>query len=428
MHVRIKSLMLAVVTALVAVVIQFGPALAHEQTIYVGKHQIPIKQPTAVQASNSVNVRDYGATGNGVTDDGPYIQNAINAATPSGAGVFFPAGTYLFASSLVFNGLAVTGVGPTSTLLAANSSAQVVLTGTGPSIQYMQISTQGLTTTSLGACNVYAVHAVSFTVSNNTITQGGGFWGVSTYFSSIGAINSNYFNGDGSTSDTGVYTSFTTNCSVNSNVFQNEGTGVYLFDYSQFMAVQNNVIGNVTYPTQQYGVYVYYACNYVTVSGNTIQMAASTNTYYPIYLDYSINLDVTENQTWGGWNGIYVYNPYPINPGFNSIMQNTIHNCGSSGIYLYNYGYAAVTLLNNNVFGECGLFDTSANSAVIYADGTAPYLASTQIMNNSYQGHTNIMCMVPMFLLRTSTAICNHKPRYPVIPTTKQPSFFQTLL
>ena len=42
------------------------------------------------------NVKDYGAKGDGSSDDGPCIQNAIDAAIGAGGGtIFVPNGTYL---------------------------------------------------------------------------------------------------------------------------------------------------------------------------------------------------------------------------------------------------------------------------------------------------------------------------------------------
>lgn len=62
------------------------------------------------------NVMDYGATGNGTTDDTAAINDAIAAAAPSssptGNTVFFPAGTYLISSGLtVPAGVTLQGIG-----------------------------------------------------------------------------------------------------------------------------------------------------------------------------------------------------------------------------------------------------------------------------------------------------------------------------
>jgi len=53
-------------------------------------------------ASTTINVVDYGATGNGTTDDTAAIYSAIGALA-SGATLFFPCGTYLISSRLSVN-------------------------------------------------------------------------------------------------------------------------------------------------------------------------------------------------------------------------------------------------------------------------------------------------------------------------------------
>ena len=55
----------------------------------------------ALSAAESFNVKDFGAKGDGVADDTPAIQQAINAATakPGGGNVVFPKGTYLLDST-----------------------------------------------------------------------------------------------------------------------------------------------------------------------------------------------------------------------------------------------------------------------------------------------------------------------------------------
>ena len=60
-------------------------------------------------ADRPVHVRDYGAVGNGVADDGPAIQAAINAIKLAGGGVLqFGPRIYRIASPVVINGVTVT--------------------------------------------------------------------------------------------------------------------------------------------------------------------------------------------------------------------------------------------------------------------------------------------------------------------------------
>ena len=64
----------------------------------------PIYLPAATESSDTpdwINVMDYGAVGDGVTDDTTAIQNALNAANVNGGGiVYLPLATYLISSPL----------------------------------------------------------------------------------------------------------------------------------------------------------------------------------------------------------------------------------------------------------------------------------------------------------------------------------------
>lgn len=67
------------------------------------------------------NVRTYGATGNGVTDDTYGIQAAIDAASAAGGGiVFFPEGTYSFSSFWIHDRTILLGEGKDETKLVYN--------------------------------------------------------------------------------------------------------------------------------------------------------------------------------------------------------------------------------------------------------------------------------------------------------------------
>lgn len=73
---------------------------------------------TVTNTSPFYNVRDYGATGDGETDDTAAISEAITAAAPTSAPtgntVYFPAGKYVVTSSLVVPpALALQGAGGT---------------------------------------------------------------------------------------------------------------------------------------------------------------------------------------------------------------------------------------------------------------------------------------------------------------------------
>ena len=60
--------------------------------------------------TSTLNVRDYGAAGNGRTDDTGIVQSAITAAAASGGVVYFPAGTYLVGPLTVPAGVVLQGV------------------------------------------------------------------------------------------------------------------------------------------------------------------------------------------------------------------------------------------------------------------------------------------------------------------------------
>lgn len=68
-----------------------------------------------------VNVKDFGATGNGRVDDTLAITNALKSATDRGLSLFFPQGVYLVSSTLnIPNNVSVFGVGNRSEIKATS--------------------------------------------------------------------------------------------------------------------------------------------------------------------------------------------------------------------------------------------------------------------------------------------------------------------
>ncbi len=79
--------------------------------------------PALAQPAGTLSVASYGATGNGTSDDGQAIQNAINDAQSKGMNVWLPPGTYLDASTaLNVKNVAVLGAGMwRSTIIGASA-------------------------------------------------------------------------------------------------------------------------------------------------------------------------------------------------------------------------------------------------------------------------------------------------------------------
>jgi hypothetical protein len=116
----------------------------------------------AVLAERSVHVRDFGAVGNGVADDGPAIQAAINALTGTGGIVRFGPRAYRINTGITVNGVSVRlqGAGFTEggnpgdgTWLVSANPAITPLTFTGPAARGSAVRDMA----------VREVHAAAFT-------------------------------------------------------------------------------------------------------------------------------------------------------------------------------------------------------------------------------------------------------------------------
>lgn len=131
-----------------------------------------------------INVRDYGATGDGSTDDTAAIAAADAAAKSAGRTIYFPAGTYLVSSIPAPNsGQSFTGDGQDKTIIRYTGTG-TLLTMTGKS----RVKFDRLCLTALTATAILAVLDGSFRCTFTDVRLQGAHTGSSgtTYYAQVG--------------------------------------------------------------------------------------------------------------------------------------------------------------------------------------------------------------------------------------------------
>src|SRR5215469_13677865 len=76
----------------------------------------------------TANVKDFGALGDGLSDDTIPITNAINAVNSNGGGnIVFPAGTYITSTQLLYSKIHLIGAGYDATTLKLKNATNADL-------------------------------------------------------------------------------------------------------------------------------------------------------------------------------------------------------------------------------------------------------------------------------------------------------------
>jgi hypothetical protein len=377
--------------------ISFASVPSHQTTIQghvhtFGSHHHQIVQPAPVQAVPTVNVRDFGAVGDGVTDDTNAIQNAFNTAQASGKGVLFPAGTYLHTSTVTANSIPLFGVGGGSTLLANNpNSTALILTGVSPSIQNMVVSSiqasSGSEDTTPTHSTLLVQGAQGFVVQRITIVQGMGRVGVFLQQSAVGNASGVTFNGTGSDQDVGIQMDGCANVSLLGNLMLNEGIAVCIESLSNFVSQSIAIIGNSisTSAPLGSGICIFSATtavNIMDVSQNQIQIPPAPGNL-AISIQGANNYSVSQNITSGGVTGIFLFNQDGAS---GTVSQNTFRNCEATGAVLFSTSNGTLQFIGNQ-FGECN-GALLPNTAVIDCSPSGGP-DSIILLNNVYAGHAN---------------------------------------
>ena len=115
-----------------------------------------------MQANRSVNVRDHGAIGDGVTDSTAAIDSASAAARSAGFTLEFPPGNFVYNGTGTYDH-PIRGAGPIKTVITLGSSSALVVSPPGPA-QANVIDVEGVT--AAGGCLIKLTYTGAQTDSN----------------------------------------------------------------------------------------------------------------------------------------------------------------------------------------------------------------------------------------------------------------------
>jgi len=397
------------------------------------------------KVGNSYNVQQFGAKGDGITDDQNAINQAIARATGTGLSVYFPPGNYLHSGLIVSNGVALYGAGSSTTLTATNSvNGAIELTGSGAGVSKLMITYQNPSPVSYSApdtmpqagaiwiqsANSFLVDQVTinsssnngidtFQASNGTVSntsmnnipndgislvdcnsvqvlsnyvQGVGFYALSVYYGTTGSTNLTIsYNQFYSTNDYNDFISGVQSCQITHNVFSTVEYGLFLYGNSVgaspgYGPISDINIANNTFPSFGGG---YNYINDISLTGNTVNNIQFVNNAFPIQ-NYN-SLDVSGNNINVSSNS---------NLSFIDIRGGNNINCSSNTLFGSNSGNAFYVYHGSNIViqnNQIGSASSGIGGSAIFVDNLFPpsvgpiQISNNQIANSCTAGTANVI-------------------------------------
>jgi parallel beta-helix repeat protein len=345
--------------------------------------------------ANILNVKNYGAKGDGKTDDTAAIKKTI-AAAKVGDTIYFPIGNYLHSTYLSFKSILVTGDGATKSFITATSTYNGALQFLGSKVSISKVCVQyAHPSDSIAylANGIWINQVTTFTVNSVTVRNVSAN-GVSVGKSHSGTISASRIS---SPTETGVFLADSTNMNVSQNTFPLTSTAVYVNNSNTITSPQNitiasNHIQNSSGYTGTPAIYVvglnhcsitnnsvnnniwggilvqgdniagFGKTSYVTVSGNTFSNCALLGNIYvessndgspsPVLTVTQVSITNNTMKTNNPSFSIITIGDIPDTMSGVTISQNDVENVPTApGIYVDNTGNATVT---NNTIKQTG--------------------------------------------------------------------------
>jgi hypothetical protein len=364
------------------------------------------------------NVKSYGATGNGTTDDTIAITNAIAAANKSpGSTVFFPTGRYLFTQTLRPKSVVMLGENQQSQLICAGNSAFILLLPGDSAdlptrVDQLMFVGATLNASIVGTGTNWAVSncqfshvsvAVQASAANSQVSGG-----MRIHDNSISDPLTHAFQFDqcsGITVEKNAINStqqgaaqvamLMTNCrnlTLNSNtvaapfaISASNCTGLHINSntLSQFTTAyqgqQNNTVtlssntftgGGPNVPISEQ------SSTNVVIKGNTINNVGDA-----IQLVSDQNVEVIGNTINTATFAVFAQDGSKL-----EVSGNNIRSCVAQGIYALTVG--GTVTLSGNVLENCGLFPIPNGQPKAVIAASCPAASKIAIDNNTYTGNT----------------------------------------
>lgn len=271
---------------------------------------------TIVPRPSVIDVRDYGATGNGTTDDRAAISAALSALSAAGGGtLLFPAGTYAISATVsLASNVRLAGVGRGASIIRPAAGWSAAAMFQDPSaISNVELADLTFDVNNIDALAVRFIRsgtinvavrncefkgmlsdgsAININLCRQVLIQGNTFTGLGSgtqealliyNAASHIAVVDNSFEGFNQSVAVDNFTAPCNNITIANNRFRNIGNYGVRLEQTSYATVTGNEFETTFYvgtPTDgSAAVTCHTGCNYVTISGNVSKAAGEMSTY-----------------------------------------------------------------------------------------------------------------------------------------------------